>query len=90
MNKKIIVSTRKRDDTKAYGKNCLWRCFVVPFVEIDESGNRLEQWILRYGKNRESALPTTAHSHEPQVSKIIVCPACFGEDAKKQLYSVGS
>lgn len=31
-DKKIIVSTRKRDDTKMMGKNCLWRCFLVPFV----------------------------------------------------------
>jgi hypothetical protein len=68
---KIIVSTRKRDDTKLYGKNCLWRCFLVPFVSIDEGGNRLEQWILRYGKNRVSTLPTTTHSHELAQNALI-------------------
>jgi hypothetical protein len=63
-DKKVIVSTRKRDDTKVMGKNCLWHCFLVPFVQVDEGrGTRLEQWILRYGKTRETALPTTTHSH---------------------------
>jgi hypothetical protein len=76
-NKKIIVSTRKQDDTKVYRKNCLWRCFVVPFMEIDESGNRLEQWILRYSKNRESALPITAHSH-----KLAKNPLVYPEHTK--------
>jgi hypothetical protein len=70
-DKKIIVSTRKRDDTKVYGKNCLWRCFLVPFVSTDEKGNQLEQWILRYGKNRISTLLTTTHSHDLAQNALI-------------------
>ena len=63
-DKKVIISTRKRDDTKVLGKGCLWRCYVVPFMEVDYTGSRVEQWILRYGTNRETALPTNVHSHE--------------------------
>ena len=63
-DRKIIISTRKRDDTKVYGKNCLWRCFLVPFMTIDDSDNRVKQWILRYGKNSVSYLLTTSYSHD--------------------------
>jgi hypothetical protein len=62
-NPKVIISTRKRDDTHTWKKDCLWRCFLVPFVEVDENSNRLERWILRYGTHRATQLPTTSHSH---------------------------
>lgn len=35
---KAIVSTRRRDDTGKNGKNCRWRCYLVPFKEIDNDG----------------------------------------------------
>jgi MULE transposase domain len=40
-------------------------------VTIDERGNQVEQWILRYGKNRVSTLPTTAYSHELAQNPLI-------------------
>lgn len=62
-DKKIIVSTCKRDNTKVIGMNHFWHCFLVLFVQIDEdSESRLDQRIVRYGKTRETALPTTTHS----------------------------
>lgn len=67
-NRKTITSTRKREDTRMMGKNCLWRCFVVPFDQSlnreDNGHNLVKQWILRFGKTRGTALPTDIHSHE--------------------------
>jgi hypothetical protein len=40
-------------------------------VEIDDGGNRLEWWILRYGNTRGTALPTTTYSHDLSVNPLI-------------------
>ena len=61
-DEKIIISSRKRDDTHSWARRCRWRCYLIPFVEMNESGTS-ERWVLRYGMNRETTLPTTSHSH---------------------------
>ena len=60
---KEIISTRRRDDTGKNGKNCLWRCYLVPLEEIDDADGVIHRWVLRYGKNQTTSLPTDSHSH---------------------------
>jgi hypothetical protein len=65
-DKKIIISNRKRNDTRARQKNCKWRVYVVPFTEDDDEveGKQTERWILRIGTDRETARTCDWHSHE--------------------------
>jgi hypothetical protein len=60
---KEIISTRHRDDTGKNGKNCCWRCYLVPSKEIDNEGGIIRRWVLRYGKTQTTSLPTNSHSH---------------------------
>jgi MULE transposase domain len=68
---KKTVSTRKREDTGKWGKNCLWRCFLVPQEEYSDDGSYLTRWVLRYGKTQATALLTTAHSHEFALDPLV-------------------
>ena len=69
-DEKIIVSSRKRDDTHTWSRRCRWRCYLVPFVEMNESST-FKRWVLRYGTNRETALPTTSHSYSLTANPFI-------------------
>jgi hypothetical protein len=59
-----IISTRKREDTREWAKNCKWRCYLIPCLEVDDKGNELNRWILRYGTSRGDSLITDRHSHD--------------------------
>lgn len=57
VNPKVIVSSRKRDDTGANTLSCKWRWYSVPHLSIDDEGNEVSKWVLLEGRSRES------HSH---------------------------
>jgi hypothetical protein len=68
---KKIVSTRKREDTGKWGKNCLWRCFLTPQEVYSAEDSYLTKWVLRYGKTRSTAMLTTEHSHQFAVDPLV-------------------
>jgi len=56
-NPKVIISSRKRNNTQANALSCKWRWYITPQTTIDAEGNEVDQWILREGRTREG------HSH---------------------------
>jgi hypothetical protein len=40
-NPKIIVSSRRKDDTDANQLSSTWRWYSVPHLEIDDAGNEI-------------------------------------------------
>jgi MULE transposase domain len=58
-----IISTRRRDDTRAWAKDCKWRGFLTPFTEIDNDGAKINRFVWRYGRSQADSLPTDQHTH---------------------------
>src|SRR5947207_5861861 len=56
-NPKVIISSRKRDNTQANALSCKWRWYITLQTTIDAERNKVNQWILREGRTREG------HSH---------------------------
>jgi hypothetical protein len=60
---KKVVSTRKRENTGKWGKNCPWRGFLVPCIEYTDKGESLDRWVWKYGTQRGSGHTTDFHNH---------------------------
>jgi hypothetical protein len=53
VNPKVIISSRKRDDTGANTLSCRWRWYSVPHLSIDDEGNEVRKWVLLQDRGRE-------------------------------------
>jgi hypothetical protein len=56
-NPKVIISSRKKEDTGANALSCRWRWYSVPHLTIDDASNEVIKWVLLQGRGREG------HSH---------------------------
>jgi hypothetical protein len=43
VNPKVIVSSRKRDDTGANALSCKWRWYSIPHLSIDDEGSKVRK-----------------------------------------------
>jgi hypothetical protein len=66
-----IISSRKREDTHTWAKACKWRMFLVPVPDIDNDGNEISRWLLRYGRSQDGYLTFNNHSHDFNVNPLI-------------------
>jgi hypothetical protein len=66
-----IISSRKREDTHTWAKACKWRMFLVPVPDIDNDGNEISRWLLRYGRSQDGHLTFDSHSHNFNVNPLI-------------------
>jgi hypothetical protein len=66
-----IISSRKREDTQVWGKDCKWRCYLTPFVEVDAEGGEVGRYVLRYGRSLLDGLRTDHHKHTFQENSLI-------------------
>ena len=58
-----IISTRKREDTRTWAKDCKWRGFLTPFTETDDNDDTINRFIWRYGRSQTDGLLTDRHKH---------------------------
>jgi len=65
VNPKVIVSSRKRDDTGANALSCKWRWYSILHLSIDDEGNEVSKWVLLQGRGRES------HSHPLAKTRLL-------------------
>lgn len=67
-----IISTRKREDTQTWAKDCKWRGFLTPFTEIDADGAEVNRFAWRYGKSQvDEGRPTDSHQHVQHENPLI-------------------
>jgi hypothetical protein len=66
-----IISSRKREDTQIWAKSCKWRMFLVPVPDVDDDGNEVSRWLLRYGTVKESGLTLNKYSHHLSINPLV-------------------
>jgi hypothetical protein len=59
-----IISTRKREDTRTWAKDCKWRGFLTPLTKLGSDSAEINQFVWRYGRSQgNGGQPTNMHSH---------------------------